>query len=287
MPTPPLDPRINPFRPDLAAEALRGLVAAPRFATPVPRRVIAGLAPLRRAPSPEASLETQALFGEAVDVFDEDEGWAWVQLKRDGYVGYLPAADLAAPRTATHVVTALRTHAYPAPSIKAPPALALPMGALLCVEGGRAPFLALADGLYVYASHAAPLGGRAPDFVSIAERFLNAPYLWGGRSSEGVDCSGLAQGALRMAGLAAPRDADMLEASIGAPLDPLTRDLKRGDLVFWKGHVGVMRDAANLLHASGHHMMVVGEPLAEAIRRTQEKGGGEVTSIRRPELLKA
>ena len=284
MPTHPLDPRINPFRPDLAAEALRGRAAAPRFAEPVPRRVIASLAPLRRAPSPEAPLETQALFGEAVDVFDEDEGWAWVQLARDGYVGYLPAADLAAPRAATHIVTALRTHAYPAPSIKAPPALALPMGALLAVEREQAPFLALADGLYVYAAHAAPLPARAPDFVAVAERFLNAPYLWGGRSSEGVDCSGLAQGALRMAGLAAPRDADMLEAAVGVPLDPAARDLRRGDLVFWSGHVGIMRDASTLLHASGHHMMVVGEPLAEAAKRTQEKGGGEVTSIRRPEF---
>ena len=275
------DPRLTPMRADLAAESLRGRIDAPRFVGAMVRSVIASIAPLHRAPDGAAPVETQALFGEGVDVYETREGWAWVQLRRDGYVGYLAADALGAAGVPTHRVTSLRTHLYPAASVKTPPRLALPMGALLRIDAEARPFARLDGGGFTIASHLAPVEAKADDFVAIAERFLHAPYLWGGRTSEGVDCSGLVQGALAAGGVAAPRDTDMQEAELGEALDPRARDLRRGDLVFWKGHVGMLRDGAALLHANGHHMMVVSEPLEEAIRRTQEKGGGEVTSIRR------
>jgi Bacterial dipeptidyl-peptidase Sh3 domain/NlpC/P60 family len=281
------DPRLTPARPDLAAEHLRGLVNAPRYATGRPKRVVAASAPLRRLPQGGAPLETEALHGESVMVYDESEGWAWVQLDRDSYVGYLPSAALAAPSEPTHRVAALRMHAYPGPNIKLPPQMALSLGAQLTIVGHEGDFAVSADGLHLWASQLAESWQREPDFVAVAERFLETPYLWGGRTSEGLDCSGLVQTALGAAGVLAPRDSDMQEVGLGEPIavdDPRT-PLERGDLVFWKGHVGIMRDAATLLHANGWHMKVVSEPLTQARDRIAASGGGHVTSVRRLSLL--
>ena len=177
----------------------------------------------------------------------------------------------------------LRTHAYPGPSIKLPPRMALSLGARLKIVGREGDFAVSADGLHLWARHLAESGSREPDHVAVAERFLETPYLWGGRTSEGIDCSGLVQTALDAAGVASPRDSDMIEAGSGEPIaidDPRT-PLERGDLVFWKGHVGIMRDSATLLHANGWHMKTVSEPLAEVRDRIAASGGGKVTSVRR------
>ena len=283
MSPPRFDPRLTPARPDLAAEFLRGKVEAARYAAGEAFRVVAPLAPLRRAPDSEAPLDSEALYGEAVVVYEARGDWRWVQLARDGYVGYLPAAALGPARAPTHRIAALRTHAYPAPTIKRPPRFALSLGALVDVARFDGDFAVTADRHFLYARHLAPIDAREPDFVAVAERFLETPYLWGGRTSDGVDCSGLAQTALTAAGIPAPRDSDMQEAALGAPLphsDALA-DLQRGDLVFWKGHVGVMRDGATLLHANGWAMKVMSEPLAEARARIEKNGGGAVASIRR------
>ena len=282
--SPPLfDPRVTPARTDLAAEFLRGRVEAARFVAGEPRRVVAAIAPLRRAPDLEAPLETQALYGEAVVVYEARGDWRWVQLARDGYVGWLPAETLGPSRAPTHAIAALRTHAYPAPTIKRPPRLALSLSALVEVARNEGDFAVTADGLFLYDRHLAPIGAREVDFVAVAERFVETPYLWGGRTSEGIDCSGLAQTALATAGISAPRDSDMQEAGVGEPLplDGPPGSLRRGDLVFWKGHVGIMRDAAALLHANGWAMKVTSEPLAEATARIAGSGGGAITSIRR------
>ena len=281
--SPQFDPRVTAARPDLAAESLRGKVEAARFVAGETFRVVAPIAPLRRAPDFAAPLETEALYGEAVVVYDARGDWRWGQLASDGYVGYLPAASLGPSRAPTHKVAALRSHAYPGPTIKQPPRFALSLGAVVDVAHFEGDFAVTGDGLFLYAKHLAPIDAREPDFVAVAERFLETPYLWGGRTSEGIDCSGLAQTALMAAGIAAPRDSDMQEAALGEPL-PLSEaraHLRRGDLVFWKGHVGIMRDAATLLHANGFAMKVASEPLAEASARIANSDGGAVTSIRR------
>jgi cell wall-associated NlpC family hydrolase len=277
------DRRVTPARPDLAADHLRGLVDAPRYAIGRARRIIAASAPLRRFPDAGAALETEALYGESVTVFDEDGGWAWAQLDRDLYVGYLPGAALGAPSEPTHRVAALRAHAYPGPSIKLMPRMALSLGARLTIVGREGDFAVTEDGLHFWLRHLAESGSREPDYVAVAERFLETPYLWGGRTSEGIDCSGLVQTALTAAGVASPRDSDMQEAALGEPIavDGLETPLKRGDLVFWKGHVGIMRDSATLLHANGWHMRVVSEPLNQTRDRIAVGGGGKVTSVRR------
>ena len=282
MPPSRFDRRLTPARPDLAASRLRGLVDAPRYVEGRAMRVVDASTPLRRSPAPDAPLETEALYGETVTVYDESEGFAWAQLERDDYVGYLPLAALGPPTAPTHRVSALRTHAYPGPSIKLPPRMALSLGARLAVVRQDGDFAVTAEGLWLWSRHLADVGSREEDFVAAAELFLEAPYLWGGRTSEGIDCSGLAQTALTAAGIAAPRDSDMLEA-LGEPVAfDGAAPLARGDLVFWKGHVGIMCDAQTLLHANGFHMKVVSEPLEEARGRIAASGGGDVTSVRRP-----
>ena len=276
----PFDRRLTLARPDLAADHLRGLVDASRYAIGQAKRIIAASAPLRRYPDASAALETEALHGESVMVYDEREGWAWVQLDRDSYVGYMPAAALGAPSEPTHRVVALRTHAYPGPSIKLTPRMALSLGARLTIVAREGDIAVSADGLHVWLRHLAEAGWREPDYVAVAERFLETPYLWGGRTSEGIDCSGLVQTALAAAGAASPRDSDMQEAALGEPI-AIDEPRTRGDLVFWKGHVGIMRDSVTLLHANGWHMKVVSEPLTEARARIAANGGGEVTSVRR------
>ena len=280
MPPESFDRRITPVRADLAADGLRGLVEAPRYVKGLSMQVVEASAPLRRSPASDAPLETEALYGETVTVYDDSEGFAWAQLERDLYVGYLPLAALGAPTQPTHRVSALRTHAYPGPSIKLPPRLALSLGAGLAIARRDGDFAVTADGLWLWARHLADVGSTEADFVAVAERFLETPYLWGGRTSEGIDCSGLVQTALTAAGIAAPRDSDML-AALGDPVAVDRQALGRGDLMFWKGHVGIMRDAEALLHANGFHMKVVSEPLAEARTRIAASEGGEVISVRR------
>lgn len=274
------DRRLTPARPDVAAAHLKGKVEALRFAKGETRRVAVGHAGMRRAPSPDAMLETEALFGEEVVVYDELEGWAWVQARSDGYVGYVPSAALSEETGPgpTHRVSALRTLLFPAPSIKVPPVDALSMGARLSVVDYEERFAVLDTGAYAVAAHIRPLEAREADPVAVAERFLGAPYLWGGRTSLGLDCSALVQTALAACGLAAPRDSDMQEKALGRPVD--LAETRRGDLVFWKGHVAFVRDADTLIHANAYAMAVAVEGRAEALARIS-KAGDEVTGVRR------
>jgi cell wall-associated NlpC family hydrolase len=273
------DPRITPVRPDLAAKHLEGKVAAARFVQGEEREVIDAQAPVRDRPSPDGTMVTEALMGERVTIYEFDsEGWAWGQLVSDGYVGYLPANALVPPRAAaTHKVTALRTLAFPGPSIKQPPTASPPLGSRIAVLREQDRF-AVAMAGYIPARHLAPLDHIETDFVAVAERFLGVPYLWGGKTSNGLDCSGLVQVALTACGVSCPRDSDMQEKALGKPTD--IKDARRGDLVFWKGHVGIVRDATTLLHANAFHMMVVAEPLAEGLARIRA-AGSEMTSVLR------
>ncbi len=276
-----LDPRRNAYRDDLAAIELEGKVQADRFIEGEKRRVNEGVAPVRHLPGHDQPLDTEALFGEEFTLYDFREGWAWGQLSNDGYVGYLPVAALGLPGTAsTHRVTALRTYIFPEPNIKRPPLHLVTMNARLVVEKIEDGFAALTGGGFVPACHISESGEHAPDFVSVAEQYRGAPYFWGGRTSIGIDCSGLVQMALEAAGHACPRDTDMQMAEFGAPVS-MERMIRRGDLVFWQGHVGIMQDATNLLHANAHHMMCESEPLQEAVSRISTNGGGNILDIRR------
>lgn len=269
---PGLDARLTPARADLAATSLKGLVDVPRFVDGEMRRVAVPVAPLRRRPAGDAPLETEALFGERVRLFEEDtEGWAWVQLEADNYVGYMPAEALAAEGTApAHKVTALRTFLFPGPDIKLPPRDALVFGSRVVVRAISGGFALTTDGC-LPAVHVAPADDREGDFVTVAARFLGVPYLWGGRSSLGIDCSGLVQTALAATGLRVPRDSDMQEKAIGSAI-PLDAPLRRGDLLFWPGHVGIAEDEQTLLHANAFHMAVAREPVAGALERISAAG---------------
>jgi cell wall-associated NlpC family hydrolase len=275
-----LDPRLNPFRPAIAAKHLQGQVEAERFVEGTRREIVEPIAGLRRANTHEARLDTQALLGERVMVYETtDEGWAWGQLETDGYVGWLSANALGPPgATPTHKVCVPRTLGFPGPDIKAPPVIALPMGALLAIARQDERFAITTAGWHVPVVHLAPVKARQADFVKVAETFLDAPYQWGGKTSLGIDCSGLVQVALQACGIACPRDSDMQEMALGKLSSPA--ELRRGDLIFWKGHVAIARDAQTIIHANAHHMMVASEPAAPAIARIKA-GCSEVTSVRR------
>jgi cell wall-associated NlpC family hydrolase len=279
-----LDPRTTPARPDLAASYLRGKVAATRFVDGTLREVRDESAPLRRAPAPDAPLDTEALKGERVTIYETtEEGWCWGQLARDGYVGWLPTNALAPPGPpTTHAVAALRTLAFPGPSIKLPPVAAYSLGCRLVVMRTEGP-LAVTPSGYVPARHLVTVDAAEPDFVAVAERFVGVPYLWGGKTSGGIDCSGLVQTALTAAGIACPRDSDMQEEALGAAVAPNLADLRRGDLVFWSGHVAIARDAATLLHANAFHMAVAIEPIEQAVRRIAADGAPIRTVKRLPD----
>ena len=277
------DPRLTAARPDLAAKYLEGRIKAARFVAGEEFEIVDALAPLRESASSDATLLTQALRGERVTIYDRDgEGFAWGQLNGDGYVGWLPDRALARPGPAsTHKITAIRTFAFPGPSIKLQPIDTLPMGALINVVREDGPFAVTREGWYLPRPHIGSVERHESDFVAVAERFAGTPYLWGGKTSLGIDCSGLVQVALNAAGTGCPRDSDMQQDGLGRALDPAEyRKLQRGDLIFWKGHVAIVRDAKTIVHANAYHMATAIENTSEAIARI-EAAGSAVTAIKR------
>ncbi len=274
------DPRITPMRPDLAARYLEGHVKAARFVDGVAMQIIEPIVSVRLAPSSQAEQISQALFGEHVTIYDRDDnGWAWAQLNGDGYVGWLQDSALGPVRAApTHKVTALRSFGFPGPSIKLPPDMTLPMGSTLIVSRIDNGFAVTADSVFVPTQHVGPINAIEDDVVTVAERFLGTPYLWGGKSSLGIDCSGLVQVALNACGMGCPRDSDMQRDGLGSGVT--LADVTRGDLLFWTGHVAIARDATTMIHANAHHMATAIEPIDAAIARIKA-GGSALLAIKR------
>lgn len=282
-----LDPRTNPFRADLAADHLRETVSVDRYVPAVRKSVILGCTPLRRTPSHSAPLDTELLLGEPVGVYEDKDGWSWVQAETDHYVGYTQSAALGdAPARPTHTLSALRSYIFPEPDLKKPPLDLISMTAALAICGQSGGYSELAGGGWIYSKHLAPLTQIESDPAAVAQRFLGTPYLWGGKTSIGLDCSGLVQVSLARCGLAVPRDTGMQENAIGDAVHFAGDEsvLQRGDLVYWPGHVGIWIDRDRFIHANATDMMVAIAPLRDVAAHIERMTGDPIRSVRRPRL---
>ena len=272
------DPRTTPANGRVAHVSLKGHMTADRF---VEGRLTTVQQPMANIlASPDGARDSQLLFGERFLVLETRDGWAFGQAERDNYVGYVQAGALTEPVDTTHWVTAPATHLYPRPDLKAPPDVSIFFGAQVQVTNQRDEYLRIQTGHWVPKSHLQPLKARFDDPVGVADLFLGTPYLWGGSSRWGIDCSGLVQAALIACGIPCPRDTDQQLEALGDDL-PRGEPLVRGDIVFWSGHIGFMANDRMLLHANAHHMAVAYEPLREAAARIEEKGEGPVVARRR------
>jgi cell wall-associated NlpC family hydrolase len=260
---PATDSRLNPTR--------KGEGEAMQVAT--------GHAGLRAAPNAQSEQINQALFGEAFIMFDRKDGWGYGQLARDRYVGWISLDRLAPQGVApTHWLSVPRTLVFSNADLKSLPVSAISINALLAFEAESGPWRRIAGSGWIFAAHASKLGDWRNDYVDVALRYVGAPYLWGGRETAGVDCSGLVQCALQACGLSPLRDTDMQAATLGQSVDWSgdLNDLRRGDLVYWRGHVAIVLDGQRLLHANAWHMATEIEPLAPAFERIAQSVGAPV-----------
>lgn len=273
-----MDRRLTPCNGRVAAAHLRGQVEAGKFVDGWPRRVARPVVDLLHEPN--GARARQLLLGDAVTVFEDRDGWAFVQADKDGYVGYLNSTALGEARVPTHWVAVPAGHVYTEPDIKSPTLGPLVFGNALSCVAHVPKFHETADGGFVAKPHLWPVDKRFTDPVTVAQLHFGVPYLWGGNSVHGIDCSGLVQAALLACGIACPGDSDLQERVLGSRLEP-EQPLQRGDLLFWAGHVAMAVDGETLIHANAHHMAVVYEPAAKAIARIRAQGDGPVTALKR------
>lgn len=272
------DRRLTPFSGRVALETLRGTVEAAAFTMGEPARIAVPVVDL--CPEPGTPRDRQLIFGAEVAVIDRQGDHAFVQAQADGYCGWVAQAALGAVQAATHRVAAPATHVYLEASIKRGEALRLSCGARVAVLAEEGAFARTPEG-FIPRVHLAPLGALSPDPVAVAEGMLGTPYLWGGNSRDGIDCSGLVQLALQAAGRACAADSDQQRAAFGAFL-PEGAPPARGDLVFWRGHVAMIVDAERLIHANGHTMSVAYEGIEACLGRIAAAGEGPYYGIKRP-----
>ena len=268
-----LDTRLNAYRPDLADIRLRDQVSAQQYVEGDITSIIEPRVALRARPDLTAGFVSEALLGDRVRVFEVKEGWAWGQMEKDNYVGYIPLETLSGIHMPpSHRVCVPATFIYPKADLKSQPATRIFLNSQLLIDEITDDWAALAGGGYVYHSHICPVDEFSSDPVAVAEQFLGVPYLWGGSTQDGLDCSALVQQAYHACGLECPRDGDMIEESIG---ETGHNSLQRGDLVFWDGHIGMIIDDHRMIHANGHHMAVVVEDFAKAEARISNIYGSD------------
>lgn len=271
-----MDRRLTASNGRVAALSLAGLVQADTYLAGHPARVITAVADLCRAP--QGSRDRQLLFGAGVTVFEDRDGWSFVQSAKDGYVGSLRSTALGAPLAPTHHVATPATHIYRDENIKSPDLAHLSFGARVTVVHEAKAFFQTPDG-FIPKKHLWPLTKPFTDPVTVAQLHFGVPYLWGGNSTLGIDCSGLVQAALVACGLPCPGDSDLQRAGLGQEL--ADEAPQRGDLWFWRGHVGIVVDEATLIHANAHHMAVAYEPLDQVVLRIRAQDGGDVLAKKR------
>ncbi|UFS65985.1 C40 family peptidase [Paracoccus denitrificans] len=271
------DRRLTPATERIALDCLRGILQRPAYTPGQPVRLAVPLADLCRAPG--GARDRQLNFGADLVLLEQVDGWAFVQAAADGYCGWVRAEGLDRQMPAiTHRVSAPATHVYAEPNMKTPESMRLSLGARLSVIAMQNGFARLAQGGWVPAQHISDRPERDP--ATMAERFLGTPYLWGGNSRCGIDCSGLAQAALAACAVPCPGDSDLQEAAF-APADDRVR---RNDLLFWPGHVALALDGERMVHATAFAMAVIVEPIAQAIARIDAAGQGPFRGARRPSL---
>jgi cell wall-associated NlpC family hydrolase len=272
-----LDPRLHAYREDLADERLKDKVEASHWVKGTLAQINVLVTALHKLPDQTSRQLTQALFGEACNVFEAKNGWAWIQLQNDGYVGYVRENVLSKPHhAATHRVANVSTWRFPSPDLKSQPAAQLYFNSQVSVERREGNYALLHEGGALFAPHLRVIADHEHDFVVVAERYLHVPYYWGGKTCAGIDCSGLLQISLHACGILAPRDSDLQENALGILIND-DKNLRRGDLIFWPGHVGIMQSATQLLHANGHFMKVTSEPLTDVVARSEKP----INSVRR------
>jgi hypothetical protein len=232
------------------------------------RRILSPVADTREVPDASAlrgKFESQLVFGEDFLVEEESGDWCRGTCSHDGYAGWIEAKHLGdSLPPSTHIVTATRTHVYRDASIKSPLLTTLSFGSRVSSNLSDEKFLCLEGGGWIYAQHLSPISSVEPDYVATALKFIETPYLWGGRSAFGIDCSGLVQVAFARASIKTARDTEEQFATIGTPVATPVR----GDIIFFKGHVGIMTDEKDILHANAFHMKVTIEPLNTVANRS-------------------
>ncbi|SMX30652.1 C40 family peptidase [Actibacterium lipolyticum] len=274
-----MDKRLTPANARVAALSLQGKVDAETFTAGERRQIGMSIANLWATPERQKR-ERQLLYGEHVTVFEELNGVAFVQAARDGYVGYVDAITLTDAADMTHRVAVPATHLYRRPDMKQIEHSWLSFGARVRIVSADGAFFETDQGLFIPKPHVRPINAPFADTVTVAQMHFGVPYLWGGNSAQGIDCSGLVQASLLAGNIPCPGDSDLQEKALGSPLEPGT-PAERGDLFFWKGHVALAVDGDTLIHANAYHMAVAYEPIAGAVARIEEQGGGPVTAHKR------